>query len=418
MEPDWDNLWQRLLDSIEHGFHSVEDRTARSLQGIDKLPAILGGFAQRAGKAGLGLGADFAALVAEAAGKAGGAAKGAAGGLWGALNQPLSMPSMGGGLDLGKMLGGLKENFGALLDATTGIDVKGQTRQAHKDLKTTFDAMDKAQKAMDTAFPGPALEEATNAYKAARTAHQEASGRFEGLNDPSKRAAMRIDQLKKFAPQGSSAEAGLGIAEDVASGNIGGAVKKAVEEVKGRFKAVGRAFESERGEDIVGNLSRAMGLDMFTKPLTDAAAKLRELSDAAHNANMKFAEFSGSMATVQARQYARDVEYGMRRGEARAGRAEELEKARSRYREAWAPMEDAWANLKNEFLTNMLSNLSEILETLNQLFGWLKRPSEVEEEAAELFLQRNANEYAANHGLPPRWAPAFGPAPRHFPPRT
>lgn len=81
--------------------------------------------------------------------------------------------------------------------------------------------------------------------------------------------------------------------------------------------------------------------------LFGAAGKLSEWTAKLHESNMRFAEFSTAMATVQGEQHIRDVDYSRRRGEALASSARALAEASSARRETEAPFENGLQIIRN-----------------------------------------------------------------------
>lgn len=106
--------------------------------------------------------------------------------------------------------------------------------------------------------------------------------------------------------------------------------------------------------------------------------KLQQWTATLHNSNMVFAEFSASMAHVQAKQMVRDIDYSRDRGEARADSADKLAEGMSELRNAMAPMSDGLANLKNNIGASISKTLADMLNTINDLFDFLRSKDKTE----------------------------------------
>jgi hypothetical protein len=114
----------------------------------------------------------------------------------------------------------------------------------------------------------------------------------------------------------------------------------------------------------VAGIGAAMGIPGagIAAGLVEATNKLREWTNSLHNSNMQFAEFSSSMAQVQAQHEVRAIQLSQQTGEARAGSAKSLSEEIDKLNQNLAPMENAWANFKNEFGTVCLKTLNKIVE--------------------------------------------------------
>ena len=174
------------------------------------------------------------------------------------------------------------------------------------------------------------------------------------------------------------------------------------------------AVETFKGLDSIGKMLGPAGLPLrglakLGEVAFGAVDRLKMWSHELHQANMRFAEFSGSMAMVQAEQQVRDISYSIRRGEARAGMAQQQAFWASAARESTADFEDMRAN-----------NQAALNTAMNQLFSigqrWLRRPwesplqagvnvaSETEQAAGTLIMQGlaelGANTYMSEWGRP------------------
>ncbi len=125
------------------------------------------------------------------------------------------------------------------------------------------------------------------------------------------------------------------------------------------FKGVGKFGE------MLGPFGAPIkGLAKLGEVTFGAIDKIKVWSEQLHQSNMRFAEFSGSMAQVQAEQQIRDIHYSMERGEARAAGARRLAESASARRQAMAGVEDAYAEIQNNQAVasnQILQNLPNIL---------------------------------------------------------
>lgn len=162
--------------------------------------------------------------------------------------------------------------------------------------------------------------------------------------------------------------------------------EKVIDEMKERFAAAGKAVKSLgdaaaasgghieesaaplwRGMESFG---KALGSDSiqylakFGNAITDSVGTVRRWADQMHYGNMQFAEYSASMALVQARQQVRDIFYEKERGDARSDTAEQLAQARNRFRQATAGLEDMVSNFFNDKMSRFIDTLSEKLEKI------------------------------------------------------
>lgn len=122
---------------------------------------------------------------------------------------------------------------------------------------------------------------------------------------------------------------------------------------------------------------------MFSKALMGTIGTIRRWGDHLHQANMQFAQFSASMAAVQARQMVRDITLSRERGERRAPSAENLASARHSLNERLSVFEDAGAILKNEVvgsLTKMLDWFVRSAPLIGPLGDWLAEQLKTEGE--------------------------------------
>ena len=111
----------------------------------------------------------------------------------------------------------------------------------------------------------------------------------------------------------------------------------------------------------------------FFANLAEATDKLRDWTKGLHDANTKFAEFSGAMAGVQARQEMRDILLGAERGNRRAASAEYLATGMSDLERAFAPLEDSLADLKNAVTGRLVRGLARLVELMEPVAEWVAK---------------------------------------------
>lgn len=137
------------------------------------------------------------------------------------------------------------------------------------------------------------------------------------------------------------------------------------------FAAAGGAL-SGAGQ-IVGMMgpwgkAAQVGLE-FTAALISSVDKLKEWGRSLHDGNMQFAQFSASMAEVQANQQFRDIQLSASKGEARADTAGRLAEAMSHLERQTAPIENMWSNFKNQFATVIIEKATAIIGLISQIPG-------------------------------------------------
>lgn len=128
-----------------------------------------------------------------------------------------------------------------------------------------------------------------------------------------------------------------------------------------------QGLDTGRGEEAselsrAGDMSKALGnllggVPLFGKPIEAATKfsdvlfksvdKVQEWTQQLHDANMQFAEFSGAMAGVQARQEVREIELSRERGNRRAKSAEYLAEGKNQLDRSVAPIGDLVGNATN-----------------------------------------------------------------------
>ena len=183
---------------------------------------------------------------------------------------------------------------------------------------------------------------------------------------------------------------------------------------------VRNAIGSERGEDVGANLFKATGhmshaMGLAGKPIEwlsklgeagmEAVGTLRKWTDSLNQANMKFAEFSGAMSAVQARQQVRDILLSQERGGRRAESAELLAQGKNSLDRGMAPFEDKWAELKGRYLAVMTQQLGDILQIATKWLGLVDPNKGKAESPQSLEFKDVERRWARHHGRPPRFGP-------------
>lgn len=204
--------------------------------------------------------------------------------------------------------------------------------------------------------------------------------------------------------------------------------KMAVKEVQKRVEAfhesigeMGKAAKSEKIGDVGSHVAGYMEksgqaasnplveyFGKLAKVLPESIEGLRKWGQQLHESNMKFSEFSASMAWTQARQEVRDMELSQTRGERRADSAEMLAQGKHRLEEQLAPWEDKLAIMKNELMASVDSGLATLIERVNDIAIWLKILKEDKGKGEGVGLgQSIANaaekDFAKEYGRPPRF---------------
>ena len=209
-----------------------------------------------------------------------------------------------------------------------------------------------------------------------------------------------------------------------------------LQEMLGRSNvASGKLFQSVQAESSFESASKgleAMGSLGGKIPLVGKAVegvaklgsvafksmeRIEKWGDQLHESNMKFAEFSGAMASVQAQQEVRDIQYSKERGDARSKTAKELAEAKSRARNSWAGFTDkvkgTWDKVATG-LNNAVDKLgrfvgaegkepTEITERLTDPERIMVRDEKFNEGFTKMFLEPMDGEWSRTYGQPPRF---------------
>ena len=157
-----------------------------------------------------------------------------------------------------------------------------------------------------------------------------------------------------FLGAGAGALRGVGEGAEMAGGAIGGALGG----------PVGAAIGDAAGKVVSAQLKMAAAL-------LELPDKIRAWGNQLHEANMQFAQFSSSMAQVQAQTEVREFYLKRSQGEARAASAAYLAKGKGEVDKTMAPLENLWAKIENYISGGVMRLLAKILDPLAQLANLL-----------------------------------------------
>ena len=232
------------------------------------------------------------------------------------------------------------------------------------------------------------------AFTGAMSKKQEAiDKKFEGLANFAKSDLAKNMGLSKMA-EGALLEGKARAGDPVAMATIQRRKKEDVEtrekekhkSVQDSFKAgVGefkQVFESARATTAAGHA--LAGVSQFLKHVTPVGSafaaigaasfqlvdRIRVWGDRLHSINMQFAEFSGAMASVQARQEVSDIQYSQRQGNMRAATADRLARERNSLRQETEDVESAWGNFTNTVATGFARSIRIANFTARALSGF------------------------------------------------
>ncbi len=132
------------------------------------------------------------------------------------------------------------------------------------------------------------------------------------------------------------------------------------------LEGTGKLME-ESGMGVPGTLVKELG--KLSKAVGDNAENMRAWGKNLHESNMEFAEFSGGMAAVGARQMVRDILLSQQRGNRRAATAEYEASGKHELEKAFAPFEDLFANFQNRVAGRLDRGWANILNALNKKLG-------------------------------------------------
>lgn len=139
------------------------------------------------------------------------------------------------------------------------------------------------------------------------------------------------------------------------------------------FQGSKSALQQESPTQAMAEFAKPFGkAGEFTGAVIESVDKLRKWGDTLAETNMKFAEFSGAMAQVQAQTEVNRLNLQREQGDRRAATARELETSRNRLNKAMAPMEDYWNNFRNRvgaLVNNAMANAAEKVNEFGKKIG-------------------------------------------------
>lgn len=194
------------------------------------------------------------------------------------------------------------------------------------------------------------------------------------------------------------------------------------EDFKGGFNQLGKALSSDRAEQTASGLmgagakfsDAAFGRDnaigymfKFGQAIADSIEKIRDWSNQLHESNMQFAEFSESMAQVQAQSDFEQFQIKRQKGEERAESAGKLAESKNRLDRELAPIENEWAKFKNTVgagLNNLLSDMVGGIKSVIDPFGVGINKEDITKHgsiANNWFAEEAGKAWSQRHGAPP-----------------
>lgn len=167
------------------------------------------------------------------------------------------------------------------------------------------------------------------------------------------------------------------------------------------LRGVSKVSEGAQASGALGSVGGGVagavgGVAALGAAAYEGMKKVQEWGDSLHKANMQFAEFSGAMAGVEARQEVRDMQLSRERGERRAASAEYLAEGKNGLDKSMAVIEDSVAVLSN-YVTGTLARViniaaEAIADVIKLLPGWGKSDKDQTNEI-------DADEYLAAAGM-------------------
>lgn len=257
---------------------------------------------------------------------------------------------------------------------------RGQdTKDQQEEVKKARQRLDQAQDRLNTA-PRQVQEAEKEHIEASRELGPARAG-------GKRRAAARIahglgfESLgKELADSAETAELGAraSAGDPAAKAQLAQkAVDKALEGVRNTVQGASKALVSERAGDALSGAGQAtqglgkltgnpalQGLGMFAKTVGESVERLRRWNDQILDSNLRFAEFSGAMARVQAEHESRQIRLSQERGDRRAPTAQRQAEARDRLERNLAPVEDWWSNVRGEISTMFSNWFSNVIEAI------------------------------------------------------
>ena len=185
--------------------------------------------------------------------------------------------------------------------------------------------------------------------------------------------AIGADATREIKAGAGFAGAGLGLLNNLTGGQgVSGVADKAIKSspMEG-LKSVGGAASDVGGKLMAtGNpYAVAAGAVMkFSGAIAEIPSQIKEWGDHLHEQNRQFSQYSGSMAAVMATDDARRVQLERLMGDERAASARDLADARFRLDKSMAPIENAFANLKNNVVAKLTDVLTGFADGLKKLF--------------------------------------------------
>lgn len=182
-----------------------------------------------------------------------------------------------------------------------------------------------------------------------------ARGGLEALDDPEGKMIEAGRKRKGFLG-GAQATAGYGVkalqnqSELGGIGDLMGGGAEATKDIPGVGKPISAFLKL--GETVVKSVD-----------------KLKKWNEQIHEGNLRFSEFSASMAAVGARQLVRDIELSRERGERRAGTAELQAQQKHRMNKELSIFEDTWGQVKNLTSAGISSGVAGIVKFGKQVTG-------------------------------------------------
>jgi hypothetical protein len=170
------------------------------------------------------------------------------------------------------------------------------------------------------------------------------------------------------------------------AGPIGLAVEQAVKQIQEGLKNIGEGarevFKDEKLESKLsggGQMLEGFGqatfnplvehTGKFVRGLGDATTAVREWVKGIHDANMRFADFSGGMANVKAQQEVRQFELDRTRGDRRADSADALARSMHQMNVQFAKIEDRFGVVFNEAGAKLADIAEGVLSIVNKMIG-------------------------------------------------
>jgi hypothetical protein len=212
------------------------------------------------------------------------------------------------------------------------------------------------------------------------------AGSLAGMAGMSKTAGM-LGTASKVVGVGGRILGGAGdIAGGVGSALSGGetTAEQGIKGVASGIKGVGKML----GPTPLGLAVTVIG--KLGEVVAESLEKLRAWNKELYQANIKFAEFSSSMAQVKAEQEVRDIEFSQERGEARAGSAEFQARQMHKLNQSMADVEDLLADIKNVtsgILSTLGSSVVDAVKYTNGLY-WAVR-------GIKFIMEKTSDEEAA-----------------------